>query len=219
MTNNPSLPELKVTVFSDYICPFCFVGHHRLMRLRDSYDLKINWCFLEIHPETPAEGEAIDALEYPSETWRTMMQGLQQVAKEEGLVLPAIQFITNSRNALLLSEAAKQAGKTAFYQLHQALFRAYFIEQKNISERTLLATLAKENGVSNEIIETAWHDSSIEKRLQHNYHTARQYNIESVPAFVFGKQVLTGVVSEKAFRQSAEALLKLQPTPAISNSS
>mgnify|MGYP001821638697 FL=1 len=44
------LPELKVTVYSDYICPFCYVGNHRLQRLRDSYELKINWCLLEIHP-------------------------------------------------------------------------------------------------------------------------------------------------------------------------
>jgi len=38
-----SLPELKVTVYSDYICPFCYVGYHRLLRLRDNYNLKINW--------------------------------------------------------------------------------------------------------------------------------------------------------------------------------
>jgi len=35
-------PELKVTVFSDYICPFCYIGSRRLLRLNDDYDLKIN---------------------------------------------------------------------------------------------------------------------------------------------------------------------------------
>ena len=69
-----TLPELKITVYSDYICPFCYVGHHRLQRLRDSYDLKINWCFLEIHPETSAKGEPIDSLDYPSEQWQQMLQ-------------------------------------------------------------------------------------------------------------------------------------------------
>ena len=49
-------PELLVTVFTDYICPFCYVGDVRLERLRTDYDLKINWCFLEIHPETPSTG-------------------------------------------------------------------------------------------------------------------------------------------------------------------
>ena len=57
-----NLPEIQITVFSDYICPFCYVGHHRLMRLKDSYDLKINWCFIEIHPETSALGEAVTEL-------------------------------------------------------------------------------------------------------------------------------------------------------------
>ena len=49
-------PTLLATVFSDYICPFCYVGDVRLDRLREYYELKISWCFVEIHPETPAEG-------------------------------------------------------------------------------------------------------------------------------------------------------------------
>ena len=43
-------PVLLATVFTDYICPFCYVGDARLDRLREDYALKINWCFVEIHP-------------------------------------------------------------------------------------------------------------------------------------------------------------------------
>ncbi len=59
-----SKPTLLATVFTDYICPFCYVGDVRLDRLREHFDLKINWCFLEIHPETPAEGMDTSALGY-----------------------------------------------------------------------------------------------------------------------------------------------------------
>ena len=58
-------PTLLVTVFSDFICPFCYVGHVRLNRLRDLYDLKVNCCFVEIHPETPPEGRPVNELGYP----------------------------------------------------------------------------------------------------------------------------------------------------------
>ena len=111
-----TLPELKITVYSDYICPFCYVGHHRLLRLRDSYDLKINWCFLEIHPETSKAGEPIDSLDYPSEQWQKMMDNLERIATEENIPLSTIDFITNSKDALLLSEAAKQCGRDVFYE-------------------------------------------------------------------------------------------------------
>ena len=53
-------PVLLATVFSDYICPFCYIGDLRLDRLREHFDLKINWMLLEIHPETPAGGMPID---------------------------------------------------------------------------------------------------------------------------------------------------------------
>ena len=125
-----SLPELNVTVYSDYICPFCYVGHHRLKRLRDSYDLKINWCFLEIHPETSAESEPIDSLQYPAEQWQKMLSNLERVALEENIPLAKLSFITNSRDALLLSEAAKQCGRETFYALHESLFSAYFVDSK-----------------------------------------------------------------------------------------
>ena len=59
-----SKPELKVTVFSDYICPFCYIGDARLNRLRTRFELKVNWCFLEIHPETPPEGRPVRELGY-----------------------------------------------------------------------------------------------------------------------------------------------------------
>ncbi len=65
-----NLPELQVTVFSDYICPFCYVGHHRLMRLKDSYDIKVNWCLLEIHPENLEQGEPVASLDYSSKQRR-----------------------------------------------------------------------------------------------------------------------------------------------------
>ena len=62
-------PELLATVFSDYICPFCYVGDVRLDRLREDYDLRINWCFHELHPDTPAAGMDTSCLGYPDPKW------------------------------------------------------------------------------------------------------------------------------------------------------
>jgi predicted DsbA family dithiol-disulfide isomerase len=142
-----NLPELKVTVFSDYICPFCYVGHHRLMRLRDEYDLKINWCFIEIHPETSAEGEPVASLQYPSPQWNQLMQSLEAVAREEGIAMAEHTFTTNSKDALLLSEAAKTLGRDKFYRLHEKLFNAFFVNNRNIGDRNILRELAADSGI------------------------------------------------------------------------
>jgi len=202
-----TLPELNVTVFSDYICPFCYVGHHRLLRLRDSYDLKINWCFVEIHPETPAAGEPIDSLDYPSEQWQQMVANLKRIASEEDIPLAELSFITNSKNALLLSEATKQCGRETFYALHEKLFHAYFVESKNIGDRDILKTLAIDSGVDESIIESAWSDEQFNKRLLDNFNSARKLEVQSVPSFVFGGKVLNGVVSESVFRKTAARMM------------
>ena len=201
-----SLPELYVTVYSDYICPFCYVGHHRLQRLRDSYDLKINWCFLEIHPETSAYGEPIDSLEYPSEQWQTMLDNLERIAEEEIIPISKLSFITNSKDALLLSEAAKRCGREIFYDLHEKLFTTYFVDNENIGDRNILRKIAASCGIDNATIDASWKDANIEKRLIENFNTARSHNIQSVPSFIFGERVLTGVVPESTFREAAEQL-------------
>ncbi len=199
-----TLPELKITVYSDYICPFCYVGHHRLQRLRDSYDLKINWCFLEIHPETSAEGEPIDSLDYPSEQWQQMMTNLERIAQEEDIALSKLSFITNSKDALLLSEAAKHCGRDTFYKLHEKLFTAYFVDGKNIGDKDVLINIAESCDIDKQTIDSAWTDEKYQKRLLNNFNSARRHEVQSVPSFVFGDRVLTGVVTEATFREAAE---------------
>ena len=202
-----SLPELKVTVFSDYICPFCYVGHHRLKRLNDSYDLKINWCFLEIHPENSAQGEPVASLDYPSEFWNQLMKNLKRVAAEEAIPLSEHMFTTNSKDALLLGEAAKTCGRDTFYKLHEAVFNAFFVEDKNIGDRDILRTIAHQCGIDDRVIDAAWSDAQYAQRLLQNFSAARRYEIQSVPSFVFGERVLTGVVSESVMRAAAEEAL------------
>ena len=203
-----NLPELKITVFSDYICPFCYVGHHRLMRLRDKYDLKINWCFIEIHPETSSEGEPVASLEYPSEQWNQLMQNLEAVAKEEGIAMAEHNFTTNSKDALLLSEAAKEQGREKFYALHEKLFTAFFVDSRNIGDRDILRELATECGIGSDAIEQAWQDKKYQQRILSNYHAAREHEIQAVPSFIFGERKLTGLVTENVMRSAASELIK-----------
>lgn len=203
-----NVAELRVTVFSDYICPFCYVGHHRLMRLRDTYDLKINWCFIEIHPETSAEGEPVSSLDYPSKQWNQLMQNLEVVAREESIPIAGHTFTTNSRDALLLAEAAKESGREKFYDLHEKLFTAFFVARKNIGDRDILREIADSSGIPTDAVESAWQDEKYQQRIMSNYRKARIFDIQAVPSFIFGERKLTGVVSEDVMRSAAHEVLE-----------
>jgi predicted DsbA family dithiol-disulfide isomerase len=177
------------------------------MRLRDSYDLKINWRFIEIHPETSPEGEPVTSLDYPSQHWNQLMQNLEAVAREEDIPIAEHTFTTNSRDALLLAEVAKESGRDKFYDLHEKLFTAFFVDGRNIGDRNILRELATSSGIHRDAVESAWQEEKYQHRIMSNYHTARQLDIQAVPSYVFGERKLTGVVSEDVMRSAASELL------------
>jgi len=204
-------PELKISILSDYICPFCFIGHLRLDALRELYDLKINWCFIEIHPETPPEGHSIKMLNYDNKVWDEMTKNLMQLADEEEIKICEQTMTTNSRKALLLSEAVKPLGADVFYPLHEQLFSAYFIEGKNIGDENILRDIAKQNNIPESLINQAWSDKhangpadSVPTNLLPYLQYAGALQAKSVPTFIIGKEMLNGVVTREKLLQAAK---------------
>ena len=207
-------PELKISVLSDYICPFCFIGHRRLDALREDYDLKINWCFVEIHPETPASGQSVKLLNYSDDYWDSLMRNLQKLAEEENIQLSEHTMTTNSRKALLLAEASKSLGAEIFYPLHEAIFEAYFVAGKNIGDEQVLRDIADRCNIPEQVIDTAWSvdhangpADAVPPPLLRYLQYAGAINARSVPTFVFGKEMLTGVVNKETLFQAARHLV------------
>ena len=207
-------PELLVTVFSDYICPFCYIGDLRLDRLREHYDLKINWCMLEIHPETPPEGKPVSELGYSPERWRTMTENLEQLASEEGASLREHDFTARSHQALLLAEAAKEAGAEIFYAIHRRLFTAFFEEGLNIGKEAILRELAHACNVPDDIIDRAWSDPVYEEKLQQSLAAAGKYEVRATPTVFFSETSrLDGALPYAAFLKAAQQGLEQQRAP------
>lgn len=187
-------PELRVTVFSDYICPFCYVGNARLDRLREHFELKINWCFLEIHPETPAVGRPVSELGYDPDHWLQMMAVLEKMISEEGLPYAGHAFTANSHLALLLAESLKEEGAETFYPLHRQLFTSYFADAENIGDMEVLARVARLAGVSRQALGRAWTDERYEIRLKRYFAAARELGVTATPTFFIGQERLSGAV-------------------------
>ena len=99
-------PALRLAVLSDYICPFCYIGYLRLEKLREHFELAVNWVLVEIHPESPVEGKPVEDLGYPQTKLDSMLGELGDMAQAEGVTLAPHTFTTNSRQALLLANTA-----------------------------------------------------------------------------------------------------------------
>jgi predicted DsbA family dithiol-disulfide isomerase len=201
-----SKPVLLATVFTDYICPFCYVGDVRLDRLREHFDLKINWCFVEIHPETPVEGMPVSSLGYDDARWQQMMDNLSTMAKEEGISFRPHDFTANSHKSLLLAEAAREADVDVFYRLHRRLFEAFFTEGLNIGDEAVLRDIAHQAGVADNVITSAWSDERFEQRLKEYQAAARQLEVTATPTVFFSqKNRLNGALPYETFLKAARA--------------
>jgi predicted DsbA family dithiol-disulfide isomerase len=196
-------PEVRITLFTDFICPFCFIGDLRLQRLREEYSVLVNFRFLEIHPETPAAGMQVEALDYDESQWSDMMSGLAELAEQEGITLRPLRRLCNSHAALLLAEAAKQAGRDPFYALNRALFEAYFLDAQDISDHALLRGLAKQAGIAEQLVEAAWSEDSYARTLSYNMQLARQAGVSGTPTFFIGQQRLVGAVPLSSLQAAA----------------
>lgn len=201
---NQADEPLRVTVFSDYICPFCYVGDARLDKLRRHFDLDVEWVFFEIHPDNPPEGKPVSELGYPPGQWAQMMANLEAMATAENLPLAPRTFTTNSHGALLLAEAAKDLDDETFRALHKKLFEAYFVEQKNIGDPEVLRDIAAGVGMPGEIVDNAWQNDELERRLKDQQMRAAMLGVHGVPAYLFGKYFVSGAVPVETLVMAAE---------------
>lgn len=203
MTEPTDKTSVEVAVYSDYICPFCYIGYLRLEKLRDEYDLDVDWRFLEIHPDNPPEGKPVSELGYPLRQWQMMMDNLSRMAEEEGVTLAERTFTTNSRRALKLAEAVRQYQPDVFETLNRQLYEAYFLRRENIGDPEVLRALADVCGVEPALVDRAWDEPGFEAMLTRNQESAARLGVGGTPTYVFGDRVFSGAVPVALLRQAA----------------
>ena len=198
--------KLKVTVFSDYICPFCYIGFYRVEQLKKKYDLEVEWRPFEIHPETPKEGTELKNLPFPKEYLDMMKANIKKLAGDVGISLKLSDKLPNSRLALYLSEFARKNGK--FEVFHKLVFDSYWMDGKDIGDQAFLLDLAETIGLNrNEILD---YISSEEPKseLTKSLKDLRQYGINGVPTFIIGDNIVVGAQPYEVFMKVIENALQ-----------
>ena len=183
---------IPVDVYSDYTCPWCYIGLARLDKLEEELgseaELQIEWKPFEIHPEVPAEGMPVSALGYPPEQWERMNAQLRVAAAQEGLEVGNRPKVSNTHRALVASAYASAEEPEHFEAFHHALFRAYFAEGRDLGDPEVIRDVARESGLDVERMDAALEAGSYESALRDTTATARQYGITGTPTFVFANR-------------------------------
>ncbi len=194
---------IRLDVFSDPICPWCYIGKANLDRALEAHaghPFEIEWHPFQLNPDMPAEGaDRRSYLEAKFGGKQNAVAVYARVAEAAAAAGVAINFEAMSRvpNTLdahrMIHWAGLEGRQTAMVS---ALFRAYFRDGKDIGDKATLATLASDAGMdpslAARLLATEADRADLAARDAH----ARQRGVNAVPTFVIANQyVLSGAQS------------------------
>ncbi len=182
---------MRLEVFTDFVCPWCYLGTARLDKLRAKIDFDIEWVYFPLHPDTPEEGMTLEALfagrDFDIEAADRRLRGLMEA---EGLPYGTRTHTYNSRLAQELAKWANGFAEGA--ALNRTLYETYFVHGQNLADRAVLLGLAERSGLPAGEARQVLEERTFRDAVDADWQKARQYGITSVPTFVVGRRGIAG---------------------------
>ena len=191
---------MKITVFSDYICPFCFIGTETLRKVQPEVPpFTLEWKAFQIHPEYPATGISTEhrAAHFGKERYAAMWRNIITMAETIDLVMRPPTVLTNSLMALEATEYAKDQGKAE--EFSRVVYRAYFQDGQNIGDLNVVLALAQEVGLDPAIVQEHLTAGTYANRLKAAHQEALSLDVSGVPTFIVGPAQIVGAQSPDVF--------------------
>jgi predicted DsbA family dithiol-disulfide isomerase len=172
----------------------------RIEKLRAEHNVKVEWVHFPLHPETPAEGQSLEDLFRGRNVDRKAMHAQMKARMDaEGLPYGERTMTYNSRLAQELGKwADTQPGGEA---LHDALFRAYFVDARDISRPEVLLEIAGRVGLPVDAAREVLEKRTFKAAVDEDWKLSRQIGVTGVPTFVAGR---FGVVGAQPYAELEE---------------
>jgi predicted DsbA family dithiol-disulfide isomerase len=210
---------LNINIFSDLICPWCFIGKRRLSKaiglLDGRTEINVTWYPFQLNPQMPPEG--MDRKVYRIAKFGSWSKSLKldaqvvEVGATEGIhfAFDRIQRTPNTLNAHRLVWLARRKGIQD--ALVEALFQSYFTQGRDISDRSILIDIAQRTGLSSTRVESLFYSGEGVEEVRQEEEKARQLKIGGVPLFIVnGKFGLSGAQLPDVFIALFEKVMQLK---------
>jgi len=172
----------------------------RIEKLQQNFDVDTVLVHFPLHPETPAEGRSMaDLYAGRNVDPEAMYQRMKGLMDAEGLPYGRRTHTYNSRLAQELGKwADTQPGGEAF---HDALYRAYFVDARNIGDPEVLADIAQSVGLPAEEARAVLTDRRFKDAVDADWAKSRQYGVTGVPTFVVARYGVVGAQPYEVLEQ------------------
>ena len=191
---------VKLDIFSDPICPWCYIGKSYLDRALEkagNHPFNIQWHPFQLNPEMPLQG--VDRREYLERKFGNKDLAIKAYAPVLehaalaglNLKLEKIMKTPNTLSAHRLIFWAWQEGVQN--AVVSAIFKAYFVEGRDIGENNVLVDISHNTGIDKILVDRLLKGTSDQEHVIETDKGAREMGINSAPTFILnGKHVITG---------------------------
>jgi predicted DsbA family dithiol-disulfide isomerase len=209
---------MKIEVWSDVMCPFCYIGKRRLEMALEQFsseeEISITWKSFLLNPDLKTDLSKT-TLEYLSESKgmpldevKQMFTQVTRMAKEVGLDYDLENtVVASSFNAhRFLHYALKEGKQLAAKEL---IFKAHFLESKNIDDVPTLIEIGAAVGLDAERVKEVLLSDEYEQAVKYDIYEAQQLGVRGVPFFVFNNKFgISGAQPLEVFLETLEKASK-----------
>jgi len=212
---------MKIDIWSDVVCPWCWIGKHRFQQGvallgDDAPEIEVHWHPFQLDPDagtTPVPlREAYLAKFGSAERTAQILSQTQTTARAEGLPMDFDQGqvrVTTLPAHRLLWLAGREGVQEA---VGEALFRAHFVEGRNLADTRTLIAAAAAGGIPAERVSALLAGEEGLQEIQAQLAQAQALGIQSVPTFVVNdRYAIQGAQPPEAFAQALRQIAADMP--------
>ena len=199
-----------LTMYADYVCPFCYLGEASLERYRNERDepLDVEWHPFDLRsgkrgPDGEIDTEADDGKdeEYYAQARENVERLQQEYDVEMALTLATDVDSKPAQQAALF---VREGYPEKFEEFHEAVFDALWQDERDIGDPDVLADLAENLGVPSDDLRAALDDAERESALETKFTEAQQVGVTGVPTFAYDGYAARGAVPPEQLRRLVE---------------
>ncbi len=214
---------INLTIWSDFACPYCYIGETRLQNAIDELglndDVTVDFRAFELNPYAPKEYTGptperfAQKYQLSLEGAKQQIEQISELGREVGLNFRyATTRYTNTRDAHRLMKLAEaKYDRETVGRLNEALFAAYFTENLELSDHKVLLDKAVGVGMKADEVKEALESEKYDDEVRFDEREAQMRGVHGVPYIVFnGSFAVPGAMTTEGFKSSLERELKKQ---------
>ena len=183
--------NFKLEVFTDYVCPWCYLGDARVKKLKKAYEIDIKLIHFPLHPDTPVEGrKLLDLFRSTQDDIDKKNQNMSALMKNEGLHFNDRVYTFNSRLAQEIGVWAEKLDHNT--SIHDNFFEAYFVHGLNIGLENVILEIVDKSGLDRDEAKKIIQNRLFSDEIDQHWKKSRNYGVTGVPTYVYNNQSIVG---------------------------